>query len=52
MKSEKSVGELPARMDPDLVRAIHSRQLLAYGQGGDEPGTIAADDPVFFEGRI
>jgi hypothetical protein len=32
MKSEKSI--LSATMDPDLVRAIHGRQLLAYEQGG------------------
>ena len=46
MKSEKFV--LPAMMDPNLVRAIHGRQLLAYDQGGEVPGIITADDPVFF----
>jgi hypothetical protein len=46
MGSEKSI--LPATMDPDLVRAIHGRQLLAYEQGGEVPGTIAAEDLIFF----
>jgi hypothetical protein len=39
-------------MDPDLVRAIHSRQLLAYEQGGEVAGTIIADDLVFLNDRI
>jgi hypothetical protein len=48
--SEESI--LPATIDPDLVRAIHGRQLLAYEQGGEVPGTIIADDLVFLNERI
>jgi len=48
--SEKSI--LPAMMDPELVRAIHRRQLLAYEQGGEVPGAIVPDDLVFFDERI
>jgi hypothetical protein len=39
-------------MDPDLVRAIHGRQLLAYEQGGEVPGAIIPDDLVFFNEGI
>jgi hypothetical protein len=52
MKGEKSVHELCARIDPDLIRAIHGRQLLACEQGGEELGAIATDDPALFNERI
>jgi hypothetical protein len=50
VEREKSI--LPATMDPDLVRAIHGKQLLAWGHVGELPGTIIADGLPFFSESI
>jgi hypothetical protein len=39
-------------MDPDLVRAIHGKQLLACEHVGELPGTIIADGLPFFSESI
>jgi hypothetical protein len=43
---------LPVTMDQDLVRAIHSKQLLAYEQRDEPPGMIVADGLAFFNESI
>jgi hypothetical protein len=47
---DKSI--LPVAMDQDLVRAIHSKQLLAYEQRGEPPGMMIADGLAFFDENI
>ena len=48
-KAENSETDVPARMDPDLVRTIYGEELLARGQWLELPETVTANDLVFLE---
>jgi hypothetical protein len=51
-KAENSVTDVAARMDPDLVRAIHGEELLAREQWVELPETVTANELTFLEGTF
>jgi hypothetical protein len=49
-KAENSANDVPARMDPDLIRTIHGEELLAREHWIELPETVTANELAFLEG--